>query len=245
MFGRLFRDTPEIIIPKVIVERSTKRVLTTEFLEGLDYYSMLDSVDRQAKNRYGLNMANFLGYSLYHYGAFNADPHPGNYIFMEDGKVGFLDFGSVKIFSKNIVELWREGAQLVLNGDRKGLKEWTIRAGITDGNDKRFDWDYNWDLMYIQHKPYMTSDFEYTKEYVSEVNNYFIHNKNKASAKIPPEWLFLFRFQFGFTSLMADLNVRNDWRSNMDAIWDKPYEGIGEDVSSVGEIYREKIPTPA
>jgi len=235
IFGRLFKDTPEIVIPRVIRERSTRKVLTTEFLEGQDYYSMLDSVDKQTKNDYGLTMAAFVGYSLYRYGIFNADPHPGNYIFM-DGKVGFLDFGSVKVFSKQSVDLWREMGTIVLNGDKKGLKEWTIKAGITDGRDKRFDWDFNWEFMSIQFKPYMSSDFEYNKEFMSEVNQYFINFKNRSSAKLPPEWLFLSRFQFGFSSILADLNVRNDWRTALEDVWSKPYEGVGEDVSTVGSL---------
>jgi len=236
MFRRLFRDTPEIIIPQVIKERSSKRVLTTEFLEGRDYYSMIDSVDKQTRNQYGSIMFAFLGYSLYRYGAFNADPHPGNYVFMEDERVGFLDFGSVKIFSKKTVDSWKEMVLLIFNGDRKGLKEWTIKVGMTDGKDKRFDWDWHWDFMSIQFKPFMSSDFEYTKEYVTDVNNYFIHFKNKSSAAFPPDWLFLSRFNFGFSSLMADLNVRGDWRSRQEEIWDKPYEGIGDNVSSVGPL---------
>ena len=36
---------------------------------------------------------------------FNADPHPGNYLFHDDGSVSFLDFGCVKRFEREQVEM--------------------------------------------------------------------------------------------------------------------------------------------
>jgi predicted unusual protein kinase regulating ubiquinone biosynthesis (AarF/ABC1/UbiB family) len=43
--------------------------------------------------------------SLRELGAFNADPHPGNYLFQRDGSVTFLDFGRVKRFDADQVSL--------------------------------------------------------------------------------------------------------------------------------------------
>ena len=59
IFARLFRDTPEVVIPRVIGERSSRRVLTTEFIQGRDYYSLLDSGDQEAINQYGVALAAF------------------------------------------------------------------------------------------------------------------------------------------------------------------------------------------
>lgn len=241
LFGRIFKETEQVVIPKIIPERCTKRVLTSEFLEGQDYYTMLDTADQETKNRYGLAMAGFVGYALYQYGIFNADPHPGNYIFMENGTVGFLDFGSVKVFKKETVELWKTMGRAIFDNDKKALKDATISAGFTTADNKKFDWDFNWDFMYAQFKPYLTDDFEYTKEYVKEVSSLFTSNKNKYATSFPPEWLFLMRFQFGFTSILADLNVRSNWKEILSILWSEPFKGIEDPTLSVGEFPDIKI----
>ena len=43
--------------------------------------------------------------SLYRLGAFNGDPHPGNYLFRAGGHVTFLDFGLVKRFTPDEIEM--------------------------------------------------------------------------------------------------------------------------------------------
>ena len=234
IFSRLFRDTPEVVIPRVIGERSSQRVLTTELIQGRDYYSLLDSGDQEAIDQYGVALAAFVGVSLYHYGIFNADPHPGNYIFLEDHKVAFLDFGSVKVFDQKTVELWKDMGKAILGNDRKAFKEITIIAGICTAKNKRFDWDYHWEYMAVQFRPYMSGSFQYTVEYVREVNEYVINNKNKFSAKFPPDWLFLMRFQFGFVSILADLKVTGNFREWLEQVWSEPFKGLGDESLSVG-----------
>ena len=43
---------------------------------------------------------NALGYQLLHDGFFNGDPHPGNIMLLEDGRVGLIDWGQVKRIGK-------------------------------------------------------------------------------------------------------------------------------------------------
>ena len=57
------------------------------------------------RSRWGETIFRFVFTSLHRYGIFNADPHPGNYLFHEDGTVTFLDFGCVKRFAQHRVEV--------------------------------------------------------------------------------------------------------------------------------------------
>ena len=83
-----------IRIPAVIDSHSTKRVLTTELATGYRWSEMLDR-GQETRDRVGEIIFRFVFRSLYRFGAFNGDPHPGNYLFHEDGTVTFLDFGLV------------------------------------------------------------------------------------------------------------------------------------------------------
>ena len=51
------------------------------------------------RDRYGEIVFRFFFGSLYRFGQFSGDPHPGNYLFHEGGRITFLDFGLVKRFT--------------------------------------------------------------------------------------------------------------------------------------------------
>lgn len=90
-------------VPRVHDELCTRRVLTTEFVEGITLNNVLDHLDdphwldRHRVNRDRLArqiMRNQLMQAL-RCGFFQADPHPANLILMDDGALGYVDFGIV------------------------------------------------------------------------------------------------------------------------------------------------------
>ena len=87
----------DIVIPKVIDELTTKRVLATEFLQGLSFKDFLASnPSQEQKDRYAqLIFDNFFD-TLYSIKTIHADPNPGNCLFLKDGKLGLIDFGCTK-----------------------------------------------------------------------------------------------------------------------------------------------------
>jgi len=88
----------EIRLPEIVPERSTKRVLTTLLVEGRSFDEACAATvpEREAWAR---TMWRFVFKGNLKGGLFNADPHPGNYFFHDDGLVTFLDFGCVQPIS--------------------------------------------------------------------------------------------------------------------------------------------------
>ncbi len=108
-FGRqarlLFTDADRVVVPQVYDAYSTKRVLTTAYLTGCHLEEFLAKNPDQAERDHFttlLTVATFRVYYRLHW--FLADPHPGNFIFMEDGRLGLIDFGCTRAFSD---EDWR------------------------------------------------------------------------------------------------------------------------------------------
>lgn len=91
---QLFADDGQIVIPAVINDRSSTRVLTTEFLEGEPPAPAADlrrtGLDPEAGLRAG---AAAMLRQVFQFGLFHADPHPGNVLFLPGGRIGFVDFG--------------------------------------------------------------------------------------------------------------------------------------------------------
>ena len=88
---------PGVVIPKPFAAQSSRRVLTMERLDGLHLDQWLaTNPDQAARNRAGQLLLDWFFHSLFELGRVHADPHPGNFLFMPDGRLGILDFGCTK-----------------------------------------------------------------------------------------------------------------------------------------------------
>lgn len=89
-----FHEGENIVVPRVYSELSSKRVLTMEYLDGLHLGPFMETNPSQETiNEHGrqITLASFrLGYK---HDLLYADPHPGNYLFLPDGRLGLIDFG--------------------------------------------------------------------------------------------------------------------------------------------------------
>jgi len=98
-------DNENIIIPKVYPELSTEKVLTTTFLEGLDFETyLLTNPSQESRDGYAQLIFDNLFYTLYHLKSIHADPNPGNFLFMLGGKIGLIDFGCVKKIDNDFLQ---------------------------------------------------------------------------------------------------------------------------------------------
>src|SRR4029450_10289083 len=105
LFAEYYRDHPFIRIPDVVDELSTGRVLTTELSVGARWEELL-TWPQEGRDRGAGAIFRFVFRSLSRLHAFNGDPHPGNYLFEPGGRVTFLDFGLVKRFTHDEVDLF-------------------------------------------------------------------------------------------------------------------------------------------
>lgn len=102
---------PGIAIPRAVATHSSQRVLTMQHLDGLHLDQWLASGPAQEeRDRFGQLLFDWFCYSLFELGRLNADPHPGNFLFMPDGRLGVLDFGCTRAVSSefrgSLVRAW-------------------------------------------------------------------------------------------------------------------------------------------
>ena len=102
--ARIFRGHPFIVVPDVMTGLSRERVLVTEFVRGAGF-DAIKAMDQTARDRVGEIVFRFFFGCMYRHHQFSGDPHPGNFMLMEDGRVAFLDFGLFKVMPKELIEL--------------------------------------------------------------------------------------------------------------------------------------------
>ena len=92
----IFAGNDAVTIPRVMTEMSGESILVMDWIEGIPL-SNRERLQAAGADRAGLARAILQAYAvmIFQSGLFHADPHPGNIIALEDGRLGLIDFGEV------------------------------------------------------------------------------------------------------------------------------------------------------
>lgn len=136
-FAEMFADDDEIIIPEVFPELTSRRVLTSSYVDGYKFADILGpGIDQDLKDQVAIKYFKTVWRQIFEFGALHTDPHPGNYLVTFHPKLAILDFGSIRYFSTEIRRAYRRLSRALLDGDRKGAGTALIDLGfINEGDD--------------------------------------------------------------------------------------------------------------
>ncbi|HEX5375644.1 MAG TPA: AarF/ABC1/UbiB kinase family protein [Solirubrobacterales bacterium] len=134
-FARAYREHPFIYVPEVITRLSRRRVLVTELVEGVGFEQVKELPDEE-RSRFGEIVFRGSFGSIYHLQHFNADPHPGNYILMGDGRVAFLDFGMTKKLDHEQIVLEQRAIDAAFHNDPERLRQALHELGFVKNPSK-------------------------------------------------------------------------------------------------------------
>lgn len=208
-FKKLHEGDARIVIPGVILERSALRVLTTELMRGktLDE-AALES--EELRRLYAHTLWRFVFKGNLVAGMFNADPHPGNYLFQPDGSIAFLDFGCVQPISEAHLGHARNLHLSALSGNNQAFARASVQILEAKGGT------YEKKALEYTHRcfaPLRVESFRITREYVRSLVEGVksiketIFEKDGRFVPLPKGMLFMNRLQFGFYSVLARLDV--------------------------------------
>jgi predicted unusual protein kinase regulating ubiquinone biosynthesis (AarF/ABC1/UbiB family) len=96
----LIREDDRIVVPRVYEQFSTRRVLTMELLGGVHVHDFVaGSPSQERRDHFGALIVRAWDRLFFAAHVNYADLHPGNFLFMDDGRLGLLDFGCVRPFT--------------------------------------------------------------------------------------------------------------------------------------------------
>jgi predicted unusual protein kinase regulating ubiquinone biosynthesis (AarF/ABC1/UbiB family) len=217
-FGELFAGHPWVRVPTLVPEFSTKRVLTTEWVDGLPFDEFRRTAPAATKQRAGEVIWRFAQHAVLRHGAFNGDPHPGNYKFHHDGSVTFLDYGLVKRWSPgewetlaptlDAIVVQRDTRKLVAAMEESGF----LRRG--HGLDVELVYDY----VSSPYEPYLTDEFTFSRQWmIDTISKMFDvqgpHQRVIEALNMPATFVILDRVVWGINAILGKLDVSGPFRA--------------------------------
>ncbi len=215
-FARLHEGDPTIRIPRLVAERSSESVLTTELVRGRALEEIVGERE-EARRAWAETLWRFVFKGNLVGGMFNADPHPGNYLFQDEGRIAFLDYGCVQV----IPEKRRPHARALHRAacerdERVFMEKVSLLLDAKPGKQEKLARDYS----RLCFEPLFSSPYRVTRSYAASLVDAM---KDMALAvrklpddeffTMPGEMLFMNRLQFGFYSVLARLDVEVDYAS--------------------------------
>jgi predicted unusual protein kinase regulating ubiquinone biosynthesis (AarF/ABC1/UbiB family) len=215
-FARTWRGHPFVVIPEVLTRLSSEHVLVTEYVDGLGF-EQVKELPQGERDRFGEIVFRFFLGSLYRTRRFSADPHPGNYLLLADGRVAFLDFGMAKQISPAQAEAELAVMRAGIDRDPERLHAALAAMGFFDPTDEliaaeavqeHFEAAAGW---YAFDREF-TIDREYVRQVMIDVSaphSRFWELMRRQT--IPPQTMFARRMEGLTLAVLGQLEATANW----------------------------------
>jgi predicted unusual protein kinase regulating ubiquinone biosynthesis (AarF/ABC1/UbiB family) len=234
-FARAYRNHPFIYVPDVITSLSRRRVMVSEWVEGIRFADMQE-LPQAERDRIGEILMRFYFHSMDYVRRFNTDSHPGNFLLREDGSVAFLDFGNVKVVSENWLRNGKRAMRAVIDGDKQGFVDAVVELGYVH---RREHLDADWLLGQVKLAgDWFLSDREVRiePEYVGKILSQVMDPKFISRGirvardlQVPPEEIWFRRVEIGVFAVLGQLRASGNWHRMARETWfgDPPVTELG------------------
>jgi predicted unusual protein kinase regulating ubiquinone biosynthesis (AarF/ABC1/UbiB family) len=213
--GRIFRGHPFIKVPAVVTSLSRERVMVSEFVRGTGFEE-LKQRSQEERDHIGEIIFRFYFGCLYRHHEFSGDPHPGNSMLLEDGRMAFFDFGLFKRMPAGAVELEIEVQRAVIEGDVETI----MRLGAENKflpDPERFKGERVLEQFRAANSWYSVDEYvQITPEWATQVlidmgdprSEYFNQMRHEAA---PPDHIFGRRMEVLTMAVLAQLRARGNF----------------------------------
>ncbi|HEX6445305.1 MAG TPA: AarF/ABC1/UbiB kinase family protein [Streptosporangiales bacterium] len=217
-FAAAYADDPDIVIPEVVAQRGN--VLVSTWLDGTPLSRIIDSGTREQRNRAGLLLARLLFSCPDRAHMLHADPHPGNFRLLDDGRLGVLDFGLVARLPDGLPPAIGHVLRLALDGDAHNVAEGLRQEGFVRLED---DIDAEDLLEYVEPflDPVKEETFHFTREWMRRQAGRVGDPRSatgELSRKInlPPSYLLVHRVWIGGIGVLCQLDAEGPFRQELE-----------------------------
>jgi predicted unusual protein kinase regulating ubiquinone biosynthesis (AarF/ABC1/UbiB family) len=147
-------------------------------------------------------------------GLLHADPHPGNFKILNDGRLGVIDFGLVARVPEGLPPAMGRILRIAQDGNAEEVKEGLRREGFVTGD---VDAEDLYDYLSPFVEPASVPDFQFNRDWMREQFNR-VRDPNASGGvalqlNLPPSYLLIHRVWLGGLAVLSQLDARAPFRS--------------------------------
>jgi predicted unusual protein kinase regulating ubiquinone biosynthesis (AarF/ABC1/UbiB family) len=214
-FAEAYHGDEEICIPNVIA--ASDKVIVTEWVDGTPMSKIIAEGNVEQRNRAGYLMSTLHFSGPQRAGLLHADPHPGNFRLLDDGRLGVLDFGAVARLPGGHPEPIGHLTRLALKGDAGAVLAGLREEGFVRPN---IEVDADEVLAYLRPilEPIAQEEFQFTRAWLRGEAARIANPRGPAfqlgkQLNLPPAYLLIHRVTLGSIGVLCQLEARARYRS--------------------------------
>ena len=215
-FADAFAADPDICVPSVIT--STDHVLVSEWMDGTPLAEIISAGTQDQRDRAGLLFVRFLFSGPARVGLLHADPHPGNFRLLEDGRLGVLDFGAVDRLPGGLPAIFGRLLWLMHHDGDIEVVEQDLREHGFLRPDVSVDLDQLHAFLAPLAEPSKVESFAFSREWMrSEAARVAdIRSANVARRlNLPPSYLLIHRVSTAGVGVLCQLGSEGPFRAEV------------------------------
>jgi len=214
-FAEAYADDPEIFVPRVVA--SAPRVLVTEWVDGTPLAKVITDGTEVERDEAGRLMATLHFSAPARAGLLHADPHPGNFRILPDGRLGVIDFGAVARLPDGHPEPIGRLVRLALAGNAQAVADGLRAEGFIKPDDE-IDAQAVLDFLRPMIEPVAVDEFRFTRAWLRGEATRLSSPRSPAfqlsrKLNLPPSYLLIHRVTLGSIGVLCQLEAKAPYRA--------------------------------
>jgi predicted unusual protein kinase regulating ubiquinone biosynthesis (AarF/ABC1/UbiB family) len=216
-FAAAYAGDPDIFVPDVVA--GTGHVLVTEWMDGTPLSKIISDGSKDERDRAGILLVRFLFSGPARAGLLHADPHPGNFRLLDDGRLGVLDFGAVDRLPDGLPPFFGRLLRIMHEDDPDVAEvEWELRAHGFLRPGIEVDLDALRAFLAPMAEPSKTDSFKFNREWLRGEAARVTDMRASSIARkfnLPPSYVLIHRVSTAGIGVLCQLECEAEVRAEV------------------------------
>jgi predicted unusual protein kinase regulating ubiquinone biosynthesis (AarF/ABC1/UbiB family) len=233
-FASAYAGDPDIHVPEVVL--ATGQVLVTEWMDGTPLSRVISDGGKDERDRAGILLTRFLWSGPVRAGLLHADPHPGNFRLLGDGRLGVLDFGAVDRlpdglppFFGRMLRLMHQDEPDISAVERELRANGFLRPGI------QVDLEALRAFLAPLAEPSKLDSFKFSREWLRDEASRVVGTNTSTISRqlnLPPSYVLIHRMSTAGIGVLCQLECEGEFRAEV-LRWIPGYFDEGADLPAL------------
>ena len=235
-FASAYADDPDIFVPGVVMH--TGQVLVTEWMDGTPLSRIISDGSKEDRDRAGILLTRFLFSGPGRAGLLHADPHPGNFRLLDDGRLGVLDFGAVDHLPDGLPPFFGRLLR-IMHDDSDGVNISAVERELREHGFLRPGVQIDLDALYTflapLAEPSRVDSFKFNREWLRGEAARVTDMRSSNIARqlnLPPSYVLIHRMSTAGIGVLCQLECEGNFRAEV-LPWMPGYFDADPDAAAV------------